>query len=105
MLSLDDKTNMDIACSGTTANGPADRRACYRQQLTALGYPITPSRSTTSSGSSGAYTSSTAGHPACAENGSCYGDISSATGLPKTVYVPGYYKSNGTYVHGYYRSK
>lgn len=40
----------------------------------------------------------------CSEAGSCYGDISPATGRPKTVYVPGYFKSNGKYVRGYYRS-
>ena len=40
----------------------------------------------------------------CAENGSCYGDISPATGNPKTVYVNGYYRKDGTYVRGYYRS-
>jgi hypothetical protein len=42
--------------------------------------------------------------PACAENGSCYGHISAATGRPKTVPVDGYYRSDGTYVRGYYRS-
>ena len=41
----------------------------------------------------------------CAENGSCYGDISAATGRPKTVYVEGYYRSDGTYVKGHYRSR
>lgn len=41
----------------------------------------------------------------CAENGSCYGDISSVNGMPKTVQVDGYYRSNGTYVRGHYRSK
>lgn len=40
----------------------------------------------------------------CAENGSCYGDISSRTGRAKTVHVNGYYRSNGTYVRGHYRS-
>jgi hypothetical protein len=40
----------------------------------------------------------------CAENGSCYGDISEGTGRPKTVPVQGYYRSDGTYVRGYYRS-
>jgi hypothetical protein len=40
----------------------------------------------------------------CAENGSCYGDISDKTGLPKTVAVQGYYRADGTYVRGYYRS-
>jgi hypothetical protein len=41
----------------------------------------------------------------CAENGSCYGDISAGTGRPKTVPVRGYYRKDGTYVRGYYRSK
>lgn len=41
----------------------------------------------------------------CAENGSCYGDISAATGRPKTVGVRGYYRKDGTYVRGHYRSK
>ena len=41
----------------------------------------------------------------CAENGSCYGDISSTTGAPKTVPVKGYYRKDGTYVRGHYRSK
>ena len=41
----------------------------------------------------------------CAENGSCYGDISSHTGRPKTVAVKGYYRKDGTYVRGHYRSK
>lgn len=40
----------------------------------------------------------------CAENGSCYGDISEATGRPKTVRVRGYYRRDGTYVRGHYRS-
>ena len=42
--------------------------------------------------------------PYCAENGSCYGDISAATGRAKTVSVGGYYRKNGTYVRGHYRS-
>ena len=41
----------------------------------------------------------------CAENGSCYGDISNLTGNSKTVHVSGYYRSDGTYVRGHYRSK
>ena len=40
----------------------------------------------------------------CAENGSCFGDISPLTGLPKTEAVRGYYRTDGTYVRGYYRS-
>ena len=40
----------------------------------------------------------------CAENGSCYGDLSQDTGRPKTVHVEGYFRSDGTYVRGHYRS-
>ena len=43
--------------------------------------------------------------PLCAENGSCYGDISNITGLPKTTHVNGYYRKDGTYVRGHYRSR
>ena len=45
------------------------------------------------------------GSSACAENGSCYGDISKNTGRSKTVRVRGYYRKDGTYVRGHYRSK
>jgi hypothetical protein len=45
------------------------------------------------------------GSPLCAENGSCYGDISSFTGRAKTVHVSGYYRRDGTYVRGHYRSR
>jgi hypothetical protein len=41
----------------------------------------------------------------CEENGSCYGDISALTGRPKTVQVDGYFRKDGTYVRGHYRSK
>ncbi len=40
----------------------------------------------------------------CEENDSCYGEISTATGRAKTVDVHGYYRKNGTYVQGHYRS-
>ena len=40
----------------------------------------------------------------CAENGSCYGDISNINGLPKTTHVNGYFRSDGPYVRGHYRS-
>lgn len=43
--------------------------------------------------------------PSCAENNSCYGDISNITGKSKTVNVNGYYRRDGTYVRGYYRSR
>lgn len=55
--------------------------------------------------SSSSVNSPTGTRPHCAENGSCYGDISSQTGRPRTVYVQGYYRSDGTYVRGHYRSR
>jgi hypothetical protein len=42
--------------------------------------------------------------PPVAESGSYYGEISPATGRPKTVHVEGYYRKDGTYVRGHYRS-
>lgn len=41
----------------------------------------------------------------CAEDGSCFGDFSEATGRPRTVRVQGYYRRDGTYVRGHYRSR
>lgn len=38
-----------------------------------------------------------------AENGSWYGQLN-ANGVAKTVYVRGYYRRDGTYVRGHYRS-
>ena len=43
--------------------------------------------------------------PTCAENGSCYGDVSKITGRPKTTHINGYYRKDGTYVRGHYRSR
>ena len=43
------------------------------------------------------------GECAHAENCSYYGQPNSY-GVPKTVRVEGYYRSDGTYVRGYYRS-
>ena len=36
--------------------------------------------------------------------GSCYGEPSEANGRPRTQYVGGYYRSDGTYVGSHYRS-
>jgi hypothetical protein len=41
--------------------------------------------------------------PSVAENGSYFGEPNN-NGVPKTVLVNGYTRSNGTYVQGYYRS-
>ncbi len=43
--------------------------------------------------------------PFYAENGSYWGQISNITGRPKTIYVRGYYRKDGTYVRSYFRSK
>jgi len=42
--------------------------------------------------------------PHVAENGSYFGEISAATGRPKTVFVDGYYRKDGTYVRSHYRA-
>ena len=42
--------------------------------------------------------------PRVAENGSYYGQISNSTGRPKNIHVRGYYRKDGTYVRGHYRS-
>ena len=46
---------------------------------------------------------SSTGVPGVAENGSYYGQLN-AKGVPKTVHVDGYYRKDGTYVRGHYRS-
>lgn len=45
------------------------------------------------------------GNPCVGENGSYYGEISTTTARPKTVYVRGYYRRDGTYVRSHYRSR
>ena len=42
-------------------------------------------------------------HPFTAENGSYYGQLNQ-NGVPKTVRVRGYFRRDGTYVRGHYRS-
>jgi hypothetical protein len=42
-------------------------------------------------------------YPSVGENGSYYGEPN-AYGVPKTVYVNGYYRSDGTYVRSHFRS-
>jgi hypothetical protein len=42
--------------------------------------------------------------PLVAENGSYYGETSRITNLPKTTYVNGYTRKDGTYVRSHYRS-
>lgn len=40
-----------------------------------------------------------------AENGSFLGEVSELTGGKKTIFVQGYYRSNGTYVRGHWRAE
>ncbi len=49
-------------------------------------------------------TNSTFNNRGVAENSSYYGEISDATKRPKTVYVNGYNRKDGTYVRSHYRS-
>ncbi len=51
------------------------------------------------------YKQPTYSSPPIAENGSYYGQISESTVRPKTVYVRGYYRKDGTYVRSHYRSR
>jgi hypothetical protein len=92
---------------------------CNRSLLTtderaqvAARFPESPAASTPAAANASAPSTApasaapaTATVPRCAENGSCPGDISTATGRPKTVYVQGYTRKDGTYVRGHYRSK
>jgi hypothetical protein len=113
-LSWDDRQNVELACSMAKVEGPATYHSCLNAQLHGLAVSQTlgtgfktfaPATVGTSLSSEPALGTQIGTTPPCAENGSCYGDISPATGLPKTILVHGYYRSNGTYVRGYYRSK
>jgi hypothetical protein len=112
-LSFDDQTSIEIACSGAKAEGPASYHHCLHAQLARLGespHPTTPDKqgalhSSRLPPSTAPAASANQGSPVCSESGSCYGDISERTGLPKTSYVHGYFRKDGTYVRGYYRSK
>jgi hypothetical protein len=50
------------------------------------------------------YPTATQVQPWVAENASYYGQISEQTGRPKTVYIGGYYREDGTYVREHFRS-
>jgi hypothetical protein len=112
-LSYDDRSSIELACINAKVEGPATYHACLNQQLALLGSPsastaLVSVKSPPQSGVPNTAASSRtdpAASLACAENGSCYGDISERTGKPKTVSVHGYYRADGTYVRGYYRSK
>jgi hypothetical protein len=113
-LSAEDRTSIEAACSTAKyVEGPAAYHVCLHQQLETLsGSALTnPSGSKSEdqpassivTTKSNVPASTATGTPQCAENGSCYGDPN-ANGVPKTVHVNGYYRKDGTYVRGHYRS-
>jgi hypothetical protein len=104
-LSTEDQTSIKIACVNAEVQGPAPYHTCLNAQLAQLGESSHPPSSRSALPSTAATTPPAQSSPACSESGSCYGDISERTGLPKTTYVPGYFRKNGTYVRSYYRSK
>src|ERR1700687_2021975 len=113
-LTQEDRQSIESACSyEKLALGPAVYHQWVQKQL--VGFQ-TDNRGTHSTATDQSLTSPigggstansstvpTASSPTCAENGSCYGDLN-ANGVPKTVHVNGYYRKDGTYVRGYYRS-
>ena len=101
-LDYETRSSIQLACVVQKTQGPAVYARCINGQLASIG-----SNSNTSARESGNIPSTNyprASSPACAENGSCYGDISKNTGRPKTVGVRGYTRKDGTYVRGHYRS-
>lgn len=65
---------------------------------------VAPGRSQNlASASPGGYTPAGASSSGCVSPNQ-YGAISCVTGLPRTNYVRGYFRKNGTYVRPYYRS-
>lgn len=111
-LSLDDRQSIELACVVAKGEGPATFHSCLNAQLHAVEVTravLSPANRSSigvrNTEQPQRATEVPQQYPFCAENGSCYGDISESTGLPKTIHVHGYYRSNGTYVRGYYRSK
>ncbi len=80
-------TSVDSSASGSTSTIPAFVRPEQSSgNLTPAPTPAPPVGSS------------------CAENGSCYGDISNINGMPKTQSINGYFRKDGSYVRGHYRS-
>ena len=106
-----------LATVSATAQGSQDSAANFNNCLTGITYRCDPSLLTDAQQAAVTATRQAVpptsavreaekiSAPGCAENGSCYGDISEATGRPKTVHVNGYYRRDGTYVRGHYRSR
>ena len=110
-LNSDDRSSIELACVVANSNGPAAYHACLRNQLRAMSGSSLPDLSGLNSDDRTLRSDTTKINPSptisgtglCAENGSCYGDRN-ANGVPQTVHVNGYYRKDGTYVRGHYRS-
>ena len=110
-LNSDDQSSIELACVIAKTNGPATYHACLQKQLQAMSGSSIPDSSRLNSDYQSSRPDATRNEPSpttsgtglCAENGSCYGDPN-ANGVPKTVHVNGYYRKDGTYVRGHYRS-
>jgi hypothetical protein len=122
-LTYDDRRNIETACILSRSSGPAAYNQCVSHYVAELRQSPSssvnnkPSPGNTTQAARSSVPAPSAAYPLapalpappypapmCAENGSCYGDISNITGLPKTTHVNGYFRSDGTYVRGYYRS-
>lgn len=98
--SVDDAASVAVETAGTATAGP------WTRYQSADNSTYQPSTSTSTYRPRSTYVPP-AGHyaaPKCESTG-CYGVISKTTGLPRTQYVSGYYRKDGTYVRPYYRSK
>jgi hypothetical protein len=96
----------DAEIAAEDAAAAASERESDRQALARFASTSSPSRqAATQPPPQPSATTAYVPQGGCAENGSCYGDISAATGRPKTVNVQGYYRRDGTYVRGHYRSR
>lgn len=90
----------------TLADGTVGNVAFGKLAALAISAPASPFVAATASSNTTASSSDATSPrtPAC-ESPNYYGAISCVTGLPKTTYVRGHYRKNGTYVRPYYRSK
>ena len=97
-----------LACSPNASNSAVVITSpSAASALGAASYPpVTPfvARSTEVAKSQDNLQSTPISGVGCAENGSCFGDISNINGMPKTNHVNGYFRKDGTYVRGHYRS-
>ena len=95
----------DISCSLPVPLNSSQLLKNENAELNPQGATFVPSASNNTKHGSGSNPLVIPPVTGCAENGSCYGDVSVINGLPKTTQVDGYFRKDGTYVRGHYRSK